>query len=177
MLQGHTRREALKQKAQQEKDELSQHHLITTASELHQALLSIDAESVSTAKKRAKKLSLLKLQINIRKKVLGQNIRIVFSHARKQRPLSDVVKELSDYINENPLESSEFIREPYNLIGRHIRHRFEIDANQTKWYNGIVLGYNTTSKTHEIKYNGEEHCNFDLTLDLINGDFEVLDDP
>ena len=52
LLQRHIRREALRQKAQQERDELSQMHLITTSEELQQALKCIDAESLSAAKKR-----------------------------------------------------------------------------------------------------------------------------
>ena len=84
MLQANARQEALKQKARQEKDELLKHHLITTAEELHQVLLSIDANSMSAQKKKAQKTSLLKTQVKIRKKVLQQDIHIVFSHARKQ---------------------------------------------------------------------------------------------
>ena len=49
MLQANARREALKQKARQEKDELLKHHLITTAEELHQVLLSIDANNSLTS--------------------------------------------------------------------------------------------------------------------------------
>ena len=68
LLQGHIRREALRQKAQQERDELSQIHLITTSEELQQALECIHAgESLSAAKKRIRKVNLLKTQIKIRK--------------------------------------------------------------------------------------------------------------
>ena len=42
MFQANVRREALKQKAQRERDELLQHHLITTSEELQQALWTID---------------------------------------------------------------------------------------------------------------------------------------
>lgn len=84
MLQAHVRREALKRKAQQERDRLSQLHLVTASEELHQALLRIDTENLSVAKKKAQKLLLLKTQIKIRKKVFGQTIHIVFSHSRKQ---------------------------------------------------------------------------------------------
>jgi hypothetical protein len=37
-----------------ERDELSEHHLITSSGELHQALLNIDAESIRAAKKKQK---------------------------------------------------------------------------------------------------------------------------
>ena len=68
MLQAHLRREALKQKAQQERDELSQKHLITTSQELQEMLCSIESENVSATKKKDRKVSLLKTQIKIRKK-------------------------------------------------------------------------------------------------------------
>lgn len=36
------------------------------------------------------------------------------------------------------------------------------------WY------YDAVSKTHELVYQGEEeHCYFDLTLDLLSGDLKV----
>ena len=60
MLQLHTRREALKRKAQQERDELMQEHLIMNSRELQ--------EMLSATKTKADKISLLKTQIKIRKK-------------------------------------------------------------------------------------------------------------
>ena len=120
MLQAHLRREALKRKAQEERDELSHEHLITSSQELQEMLCSIEAENVSATRKKAKKVSLLKTQIKIRKKLLGQNIHIVFSHSRKQRPLSDVIKELSDFIDQHAPECSNYIEEPTGLVGKHI---------------------------------------------------------
>ena len=55
-------------------------------------LCIIEAENISATKKKAKKVSLLKTQIKIRRKLLGQNIHIAFSHSRKQQPLSEVTK-------------------------------------------------------------------------------------
>lgn len=173
MLKANVRREALRRKAHQERDELLQHHLITTSTELHETLQVIDTESISAQRKKSKKISVLKTQIRIRKKVLGQDIRIVFSHARKQRPLHELVKELSEYIDKNTLYS-EYIQDPSILVGKSIQHRFETD-DSTVWYNGFVVGYIPSSKTHEIKYEGEEeHCKFDLILDLLNGDLKVI---
>ena len=85
MLQANVRRETLKLKAQKERDELLEHHLITTSQELKQTMVGVDAENLSAQKKKAKKLAILKVQVNIRKKVLKQNVRIPLSHARKQR--------------------------------------------------------------------------------------------
>lgn len=93
MLKQHTKQEALKKKMQQERDELFHHHLITTAAELRDELQNIDTEDISSQSKKARKLSLLRTQIKIRRKVLNQDIRIHMSHARKQRPLCDIVKE------------------------------------------------------------------------------------
>ncbi len=137
MLQAHLRREALKRKNQEERDELAQEHLITTSRELQEMLYSIEAENVSATKKKAKKVSFLKTQIKIRKKLLRQNIHIVFSHSRKQRPLSEVTKELSDFIDAHTPECSSYIKDPTGLVGKHIQHRFEIDdAGSVKWYCG-----------------------------------------
>ena len=126
MAQAHIRREALKLKAHQERNALSQLHLITTSEELQQAISDIDNKSLSAAKKTAEKRSLLSTQIKIRKKVLGQNIHITFSHLRKQRPTSEILKELSQYIDEHPTECSELIQDPSVLVGKHISHKFEI---------------------------------------------------
>ena len=44
-----------------------------------------------------------------------------------------------------------------------------------KWYTGTVLEYDCHVKTHEILYDGEQdHCFFDLTMDLINGDLNII---
>ena len=68
MVQAHVRREALKQKAQIEREKLSQLHLVTTSEELHEVLVNIDALNISATKKRGQKPSFLRNQVNIRKK-------------------------------------------------------------------------------------------------------------
>ena len=177
MLQAHLRREALKRKIQEERDELAQEHLITTSQELQEMLCIIEAENISATKKKAKKVSLLKTQIKIRRKLLGQNIHIVFSHSRKQRPLSEVTKELSDFIDAHIPKCSSYIKEPTGLVGKHIQHQFEIDdAGSVKWYCGKIIAFDASTNSHEVQYEGEEeHCFFDLTVDLLNGDIKVLD--
>ena len=59
MIESHTRREAMKMKADKETDELFKHHLVATSKELHQLLMEIDDQQVSMTKKKAQKLSLL----------------------------------------------------------------------------------------------------------------------
>ena len=50
--------QALKQKAQQEGDQLSQEHLITISHELHEVLVNIGTENITAAKRKGKKLTL-----------------------------------------------------------------------------------------------------------------------
>ena len=114
--------------------------------------------------------------MKIRKKVLGQKIHIVFSHLRKQRPVSEILEELSEFIEQNPVGFSEFVQEPTSLVGKLISHKFKIeDTGEVKWYSGTVISYNPATKMHEISYEGEdEHCHFDVILDLLIGDLKVL---
>lgn len=175
MMEAHMRREGMKQKAQLEKDSLSQLHLITTIEELHEEIAAIDKKRLSAAKKAAQKRSLIQEQVKIRKKVLGQNVRIVFSHLRKQRPVNEVLEELSEIIVKNPVGFTEFVQDPASLVGRHISHKFKTaDTREVTWYSGTVISYNPATKTHEISYEGEdEHCHFDILLDLLTRDLKV----
>jgi len=80
MIQENAKREALKRKLHEEKERLSQLHLITSSEELKEELLRIDNEMISTSKKNREKISLLKTQTQIRRKVLCQRISIVVYH-------------------------------------------------------------------------------------------------
>ena len=55
MLQAHLRREALKRKAQEERDELSHEHLITSSQELQEMLCSILKQKMSVLPERKPK--------------------------------------------------------------------------------------------------------------------------
>ena len=47
---------------------------------------------------------------------------------------------------------------------------------EVKWYCGTIISYDVTTKLHEIEYDGEEeHCYFDLVIELLSGDIKVLD--
>lgn len=74
MIQAHIHRKVLKEKARQERESLSQLHLTITPEELHEEIAAIDKKGWSTAKKKKKekKRSLIKEQVKIRKKGLGQ---------------------------------------------------------------------------------------------------------
>ena len=85
LLEQKQRKDALKRRAQEEVNKLGTLHLITSVTELQEALASIDESELSAAKKRNEKISLLKDQINIRKKVYKENIKIPFSQRGKKR--------------------------------------------------------------------------------------------
>ena len=72
------------QRALKEREKLSKLHLITSADELHDALSEIDGEAITAKKKMEKKRTLLREQINIRKKVMNQKIKIHLTQNRRQ---------------------------------------------------------------------------------------------
>ena len=175
MIQAHNRLQALKNKERTEKHKLLKEHLITSSEELYQAMANIDAEISATTKRKTKKLSLLKVQVKIRKKLLKQNIRIVFTHSGKQRPLNEIAQELASFIGST--SASLKIIDPFTLLGKRVHHKFELeDTHLEKWYSGMVVDYDPVTKLHTIKYDGEEdHCQFDVTVDYILGDLVVID--
>lgn len=86
MKEEHVKRETAKHKDLEEQRKLSQLHLITSVDELCEVLKNIDHKQLSISKKESEKLSIIKTQINIRKKVLGKSIKIKYSSSRKKRP-------------------------------------------------------------------------------------------
>ena len=84
MVDENTKRVATDKRLQEEKEKLSQSHLITSSSELKAELESIDKEAISATRKKNKKIELLKTQVRMRKKLLCQTIPIVFTTNRKQ---------------------------------------------------------------------------------------------
>ena len=172
LLQVNRKRKALCK----EKEELLQLHLITTSNELHQTLKDIASEGSSATAINAKKLSLLKTQVRMRRKLLSETVPITFSKSHRQRPLNDIVRELSDYIDEKTSSELQFfLRDPRALVGRKIKQKFD-EEGMMRWYIGNVVDYCSVSKTHEIMYEDDdnERYNFDLIIDLINGDLTVI---
>ncbi len=116
-------------------------------------------------------MTLLKTQVKIRKKVLNQIIvPITFTRSRRQKPISDIVQELSRFIDQNNTSSelSPLFRDPKAFVGKRIKHKFDNENGIATWYDGTVIGYCNSSKTHKIVYEGEEEsCNFDLLVDLL----------
>lgn len=177
MIREKQRREALKQRAIKEREKLSKLHLITSPHELRRALSEIDNEDISVSKKNRKKLAIMREQINIRKKLLNQKIDVPFSHHRKQRPLCDIILELSNfiakYMTPSATAGNESVVDPASLVGRRICHKFDVDG-QDEWYDGHVIGYDVITHLHEIVYDGEkEHCYFNLLEDISQGDLSI----
>ena len=160
MLQTKQKHDALCKRLQKGKDTLSKIHLITSPNELNEAMISIDRKNISKPKKRQEKLTLLKTQIKIRKKVLNQKVDITFLNV------------INSILYVRLLKISQF----YLLVGSRIKHKFEIpESFKETWFYGSVISYNDSSKLHEITYDDEkENCSLDLTQDLIMGDLVII---
>ena len=175
MIRDKCRHDALEKRATEERERLSNLHLITSTEELQEALSEIDSQSLNSKKKYDKKRALIREQVNIWKKVLKQNIKIPFTHKGRQRPMKDLIMELSQFIsaNSNKGSSAEPTCEcsPESLVGKEILHKFDVDGEE-KWYTGYVISYNAVTRLHEVSYN-EENCFFDLLEDFSNGDLII----
>ena len=68
----------------------------------------------------------MKTQIKIRRKILSQNIPVVFTNNHKQRPIADIAKGLCDFIDKStlPTESAKFIKGPMFLVGIGIMEQY-----------------------------------------------------
>ena len=178
MVQEKKRKDALQKRAADEKARLSKIHLIKSVAELKASLSEIDEQSISTSKKAQKKRIILKEQINARKKVCKESVNIPFTTKGKQRPLVDIIKQFSAYLQceESRLSSGTHDTDSYtpeSLVGRRVLHRFEVEKEE-KWFPGLIISYSPRSCLHEISYEGEEeHCYFNLIEDLLKGDLVV----
>ena len=164
------RREALHQRALKEREKLSMLHLITSADELHDALSEIDSEAITAKKRMDKKRTLLREQINIRKKVLNQTVKIHMTENRRQRPLRDIINELTDYIQENEVQLPEY------LVDKKILHKFQLEGHdQEEWFSGRVLSYDIETHLHEVVYDQEDETYFfNLMEDISVGDLKII---
>lgn len=168
------RRDALKKRTQEELMKLGQLQLITSATELRGALADIEESSLSAAKKRDKKLSLLKDQINIRKKVYKQEIKIPLSQRGKKRPLATIAFELLKFMETQEPSGDHCCHDPASLVGKSIEQKFEVDVGEFEWFRGFVVSYDTQTNLHEVAYEDEdEHCHFNLLEDLIINNLRI----
>ena len=63
---------------------------------------------------------------------------------------------------------------PDYLIGRKIRHRFEVDE-ELIWFNGTVLHRSSETNEYQVKYEGENDiCSFALLDDISSGDLILM---
>ena len=178
MIQAKERRELLEKKAAEERESLSKIHLITSVEELELLFADIDDSEGSAASKSNKKLAILKEQVRVRKKVVNQ------THLRKKRPLPELIREVKEFIASSdvhdidaPLALHEHT-DPFSLVGRRVYHRFidESNSDSEDWYERFILGYNATTKLHEIAYVEEEdNFHFNLMDDLVAGDLKFDD--
>ena len=149
--------------------------------------VEVDSSLVGFMKK-AEKIKALKLQINFRHKVLAQqhadNSVFKFSHNRKQHSVEKLKQNLYQLLsNEEPSSTSStsdqddctlalenITLHPELLIGKRIRHRFQV-GKELVWYEGTVLQMNSETTEFEVAYDGEEDvCFFPLLDDISNGD-------
>ena len=176
MVRDNCRRRALKQRATLERERLTMLPVITSVRELQIALSKVDNEPISAANKAKKKRSLIREQIDIRKKVLQQKINIPFSKNKRQRSVTELVQELSDFIVKNPCPNTQQNTESASavtadsLVGKKVLHKFEVNTKE-QWFTGFVVSYDKQTHLHEVVYDGEEeHYFFDLLQDLSEGD-------
>ncbi len=119
-------------------------------------------------------LALLREQIEVRQKVLNQKVVIPFTCSKKQRPIQDIIDELSQYIQRTSSSYvADVVNHPSSLTGKAIWHRF-VREEQEKWYSGTIINYDFVSKLFELVYDDDvEHYFFDLMEDVNNGDLII----
>lgn len=137
--------------------------------------------------KNTKKREVLKLQINFRKKVLGQNhpnkAVFNFSHNRKQHSVLQLTENLLMLVGavSDDLEGGnvtvtleEVMQKPDLLVGKKIQHRFTV-GKELMWFIGTVLSMKAETREFQVIYDGEDDiCYFTLLDDIERGDLELL---
>ena len=171
MIQEHEKKELHKVKVSKELSELANISLIMSSQDLYKEVRNIDEQHGSMTAKTALKLKLVRNQINIRKKVLLQNINIPFTQCKTKRPVNQIIKDLADFI------SFQKQTDPFTLVGKQVQHKFKnSDTCEEEWYRGNVISYNKATKLHKVRYEGEdEPCQFNLIEDLVKGDLIILE--
>ena len=131
--------------------------------------------------KKTAKMKAPKLQINFRRKVLGQSHPdksfFLFSHNRKQHSVDQLKKNLYQLLavgEENPTISIEdVVQQPELLVGCRVKHRFETDR-ELVWYERTVLQMNSETQEFQVAYDNEDDiCCFPLLDDIASGDLLI----
>lgn len=139
--------------------------------------------------KKAEKLRLLKVQLKFRQKVLAQShpdsFIFAFSSKGKAHSFQKLKDNLCKLVDVEHQEDSttpeqetiafEDIRlQPELLIGRRIKHRFEVDGKLV-WYEGVVQQLNFITNEFQVAYEGEEELSwFPLLDDIRSGDLLLV---
>jgi E1A/CREB-binding protein len=133
-------------------------------------------------RKKKEKQEALKLQINFRRKVLGQahadKSVFFFSHNRKPLSECDLKQNLYQLLPHDGVQqfvtAEEIILDPELLIYRRIEHQFDNDG-KLEWFEGTVLGYNKDTKEYRIQYDGEDDIySFPLLEDVQRNELHVF---
>ena len=97
MIASHQKQEASKKRMLDEQCKLAEsQHLIATIEELEQVLTEIGNKELSQSKKDSEKLSVIKMQVRIRNKILRQQIKIQYTVSKKKRPVTQVIDDFRD---------------------------------------------------------------------------------
>lgn len=130
------------------------------------------------------KLEALKVQINFRRKVLGQSHEdksvFYFSHNRKALTINELKLNLLKLIPESEsiqvyqLSADKITAHPDLLLYRRIKHRFECDGT-LQWFDGTVLKYSPDTKEYCVQYDNEDETfSFALLDDYIANDLQIV---
>lgn len=133
--------------------------------------------------KKAEKLKSLKMQIKFRCKVLGQSDSDIavfkFTHGGKAHSVERLKQNLyklltvtdrctpsPDCEQDSALSPEDVIKQPELLVGRRIKHRFEVDGKLV-WYGGTVLQLNYMTSEFEVAHDDEDVCWFPLIAEMV----------
>ena len=138
--------------------------------------------------KKAEKLRILKVQLKFRQKVLTQpypdSSIFAFSSRGKAHSLETLKEKLGKLVDDvehhenstSPEQETlkDILLQPELLIGRRIKHRFEVDG-EIVWYQGVVQQLNFVTNEFQVAYEGEEDLSwFPLLDDIRSGDLLLI---
>ena len=138
---------------------------------------------LSQISSKKEKVDALKLQINFRRKVLGQvhadKSIFQFSHNRKPLSTEELSQNLSllfsSGIASNGLSLEQLKRDPELLIYRRIEHLFDCGNGKETWFKGTVLSYEKEEKHYSVVYDNEDDVyTFPLLEDMENGELRIV---
>ena len=123
------------------------------------------------------------MQLKFRQKVLSQSLPdsslFMFSSKGKAHSLEKLKDNLCRLVDDieqqvapeqETLSFEDILLQPELLIGRKIKHRFEVDGNLV-WYEGVIQQLNFITNEFQVAYEGEEDLSwFPLIDDIRSGD-------